>query len=243
MENKNKDIWIYNPLILFNKNDILKIWPSSDMNFNEKINAITRLIFIITILGYLFSQNLRILIIGIITILCIAIFYIFQNKKSKSSNIEHFSNHLNTIKKNTKNIENEESIEQIGNIIDYTKPKENNPVMNVLLTDISDHPNREPAAPTFNEHIEKEINTNTQDFISKQFNNSENIQDKLFKDLGDSVNFDHSMRNWYATPNTEIPNDQKAFAEFCYGDMQSCKEGNSLACMSSMPRRVIDGTQ
>ena len=62
-------------------------------------------------------------------------------------------------------------------------------------------------------------------------NQKENkLDSRLFKDLGDNMIFDQSMRAFYATPNTQIPNDQKAFAEFCYGDMISCKEGNAFAC-------------
>ena len=30
--------------------------------------------------------------------------------------------------------------------------------------------------------------------------------------------------------NTKIPSNQKGFAEFCYGDMPSCKEGNEFQC-------------
>ena len=40
------------------------------------------------------------------------------------------------------------------------------------------------------------------------------LEEKLFKDLGDNFSFDQSMRTWYATPNTQVPNDQKKFAEF-----------------------------
>ena len=38
------------------------------------------------------------------------------------------------------------------------------------------------------------------------------------------------MRNFYAMPNTQIPNNQKDFAMFCYGNMPSCKDGDSLQC-------------
>ncbi len=38
------------------------------------------------------------------------------------------------------------------------------------------------------------------------------------------------MRNFYAMPNTKIPNNQKDFAMFCYGNMPSCKEGSALQC-------------
>ena len=38
------------------------------------------------------------------------------------------------------------------------------------------------------------------------------------------------MRNFYSMPNTQIPNNQKDFANFCYGNMPSCKEGDELQC-------------
>ena len=50
------------------------------------------------------------------------------------------------------------------------------------------------------------------------------------------------MRNFYATANTTVPKDQKGFAEFCYGDMTSCKEGDPIACSRWDPR-WIDGNQ
>jgi hypothetical protein len=49
-----------------------------------------------------------------------------------------------------------------------------------------------------------------------------------------------SMRQWYSTPNTKVMNDQKEFAEFCYGDMISCKEGNELACTRNAPPHWIN---
>ena len=44
------------------------------------------------------------------------------------------------------------------------------------------------------------------------------------------------MLNFYATANTTIPNDQKGFAEFCFGQMPSCKEGDGLQCLKDNPR-------
>jgi len=67
--------------------------------------------------------------------------------------------------------------------------------------------------------------------------NKENLLDsRLFRDLGDNFDFDQSMRSFYATANTSIPNDQTAFADFLYGDMISCKEGNAFACSRENPR-------
>ena len=57
-------------------------------------------------------------------------------------------------------------------------------------------------------------------------------------DLGDNLAFDRSMRNFYAMPNTQIPNAQKKFGEFCYGDMPSCKEGNGDQCVANTHERL-----
>ena len=112
--------------------------------------------------------------------------------------------------------------------------------MNVLLPEIKDNPKRKPAAPAFNPQVEREMNTATQDFVVDNFEDApdkDKLKDKLFRDLGDSFGFDQSMRSWYATPNTQVPNNQKAFAEYCYGEMISCKEANGLACERNAPPR------
>jgi hypothetical protein len=62
------------------------------------------------------------------------------------------------------------------------------------------------------------------------------IADKLFRDLGEQLVFEQSLRPFYSTASTTIPNDQSSFAEFCYGSMISCKEGNSFACARNLSR-------
>ena len=63
------------------------------------------------------------------------------------------------------------------------------------------------------------------------FPDDPSVADKLFRDLGDEFVFEHSMRNFYTTANTKVePGDQKAFAEYLYGDMISCKDGDTTAC-------------
>ena len=108
--------------------------------------------------------------------------------------------------------------------------------MNILIPDIHNNPQRKPAAPAFNPTVEKEINNNVQDFVCEQFNSNskdkkknKNIKEKLFGDLGAELQFDRSMQRFNANPNTIIPNDQKSFQEFCYGNMISGKEGHPLA--------------
>jgi hypothetical protein len=176
---------------------------------------------VLTILGYLISHSNKIVITGIITIVIIVLLYNIKHSNVKNTNIikEGFDNN-NFCSSSTNN---------------FTPPTPNNPLMNVLLTDIADNPNRVGAAPAYNELIEKEIDNSTKKMISNELNDN-NIDKRLFKDLGDGFEFDRSQRNFYATANTQIPNDQKAFADFCYGSMPSCKEGDSNACSKNNPR-------
>jgi len=215
--------WTTDPTILFNSEHINQIYPKEKMSVEEKINAISRLIIILTFLGYLITQTVKIVITGVITLGVLVLLYNVRNRGNlnKTKVVEGFSSvnpkYYDLMKPN------------------FTSPSENNPLMNVLLTDIADNPMRKQAAPSFNKEVEKIINNKTQQFISSEFKDP-NIDQRLFRDLGDAFEFDQSMRTFYATPNTKIPNDQTSFADFLYGDMISCKEGNGLACTRDNPR-------
>jgi len=208
--------WTKDPSILFNSEYIFQLYPLSSMSPEEKLNAITRLVILLTILGYLFTQTYKIIITGVITLGVIILLYnVNKNKEvQKPKVVEKFENMncYNALKNS------------------YTNPTTLNPAMNVLLTEINDNPNRASAAPAYNKTVGIEMDNKTKKIVEKNFGDP-NIDERLFKDLADAYDFDNSMRTFYATANTKIPNDQDAFAEFCYGDMISCKEGNGLACV------------
>jgi hypothetical protein len=196
--------WLDNPNILFNKKKIMHIWPQSKYSCTGKLNAITRLVIILTLLGYLFTRNVKIIVTGVITIIVIIILYKTQKRKRKLNK--------KILKEGFTSPELYERVKS-----SFVKPTKTNPLMNVLLPEIQYNPQRKPAAPAFNPTVEKQINNKVAD-------------PRLFLDLGDNIAFDQSMRNFYATPNTTIPNDQTAFAEFCYGTMPSCRGGDYLQC-------------
>ena len=39
------------------------------------------------------------------------------------------------------------------------------------------------------------------------------------------------MRQFYTVANTKLPNDQKEFGEWLYGNMPSCKDGDAQQCL------------
>ena len=53
------DFWINDPTILLNKNYITEIWPNNNYNLARKLNAITRTIIILTILGYFLTKSIK----------------------------------------------------------------------------------------------------------------------------------------------------------------------------------------
>jgi len=228
MSTENTNIWLNNPLVLMKKGQLNQIWPKQNMNINEKINAITRLVIILSILGFLVTQNYNFFITGIVTLGIIMVLYYARDYKSssnansmKQSSVEGFTNPkvYNALKEN------------------FTNPTQTNPLMNVLLPEIQDNPKRKMAAPAYNKAVEKQINKTTEDFVVSNFDNDPEIKKKLFSNLGDSLEFENfGQYNFYATANTRVPNDQTSFADFCYGDMISGKEGNDFALMKNNPR-------
>jgi hypothetical protein len=249
--------WLNEPTILFNKKYIGSVWPGENMSSVEKLNAISRFVIIASLLGYLITLNLKIILVAVVTLAVVAILFNVQRNQQAKDESTSDGNGKDTKDtkgakdtKDTKDAKSKEKVtEGFANAMlynelknDYTSPQENNPMMNVLLPEISYDPKRSEAAPAYNPEVEKDLNNKTKDYVvdttfgdgtKKQ---QEYIRRKLFSDLGDNYNFDFSMRNFYTNPNTTIPNDQGGFANFCFGDMISAKEGNDQALGRWFPR-------
>ena len=118
----------------------------------------------------------------------------------------------------------------------FDKVTSQNPFSNVLLPDLEFNPKKKPAPPAYASDINNDILTQAKQTVKELNPDQPDIADKLFKGLGEQLEFEQSMRNFYSNPNTTIPNDQAAFAEFCYGGMISCKEGNLFACARNLDR-------
>ena len=238
--------WLQDPTVLFNNTGITQIIPTSDMNRDAKLNAISRLIILMTLLGYLFTMSIKLLLLGAIALAMIALLHTAQsNATATGSNAtgsnatatgtngdkkEGFANYANYNTGRRRMVNHAQP-----SALSFQAPTPQDPLMNVLLTDIKDRPTRPAAEPAFNPQVEHEINETTQQFVVQDLGSNPNLEDRLFRDLGDNFEFNNSMRSYFATPNTKIPNDQHAFAEYCYGSMISCKEGNMMACARANP--------
>lgn len=230
--NPTAQFWIHDIKELFPADFMTKLFPRPEMTSQEKLNSITRIVILMTILGYIITRNNNFLLTGIVTIGSIIVLNYIQNDRE---NVEGFGVATMEATKAAR--------DRMLNPANYTQPTPENPAMNVMPADIYDNPERPPAAHPANPEIATKMAIAVKDLAVR--GRRENNQDKdakldprLYQDMEDERVFDHSMRSFQPTANTQIPNDQGAFAEYLYGNMVSCKEGNEIACMRNNQRHI-----
>jgi hypothetical protein len=196
-------------------------FPMPEMTLEQKLNALTRSVLVVTALSFAFSRNFRLLIICVI--LLVAIFLFHWAYKRQEGFLLSQRDALDRIKSFR---DNEEGVFQAGTPI--------NPLSNVLVSDWVDNPQKRPAPPS--EKNGENILVQAKRMVVQNNPGQPDIAEKLFADLANDFEFEQSMRPFFSTAASTIPNDQGAFAEFCYGSMVSCKEGNMFACARDNPQ-------
>ena len=185
--------WVNQPTILFNKKYITQIWPYSYLSYEEKMNAATRFIILISLLGYVLLNRIVIIVLGLIIIGIIVLLY----KKKEGI---HFPYHGI----------NNQPIEQ------------NNPFGNVLMSDYKYNPHKKEVNSDYTPDLENSINRKIKEFIVQENNDNNDIYN-LFNNVGDQLTFEQNNRQFYTNPSTTIPNKQDDFLSFCYGTLPSEK--------------------
>lgn len=220
--------WANDPTILFNKNFILELWPTSNMCYERKLNSITRIIFLITILGFIVTGSYKMIITGFITIA--VIFGLYKMRKQKlTSKIMKEGFSANTLNNDSLSPINNAQIninpEDLTNIVktEFQTGDKRNPFSNVLLTDIMDNPERKAAPPSFNPEIDESITKNIKKTVQLLNPGINNTSKQLYGDLWENFELDQSNRAFFSTANTRVANDQTAYAQFLYGNMPSGK--------------------
>jgi hypothetical protein len=233
--------WSNDPTVLLNKDYIFELWPTTDMCYEQKLNAITRLIILITILGYILTMSSRILIVGALTL--VVIFILFKMRKQKITKEmvnEGFNVQGNEVtglfNKKPNSFVNPVTLDAVLRT-EFKEGNKKNPFSNVLLTQIMDEPNRKSAPPSFNVDVDEDITKNVKKAVQQMNPGIKNTNKQLYGDLWEKFELDQSDRVFYSTPNTRVePGDQSAYAQFLYGYMPSAKESNAEGNM----QRVAD---
>jgi hypothetical protein len=92
------------------------------------------------------------------------------------------------------------------------RPTVNNPFMNPLLIDFNDG-----ETPVACNADDADINEEIKDKYNKN----------LYRNVDDLFETENSQRQFFTIPDTRLPNQQKEFAMWLYGDIPTCKETNT----------------
>jgi hypothetical protein len=238
--------WANDPTVLFNKDYIFELWPTTNMCYEQKLNAITRLIILITILGYILSMSSRILFVGILTLAIIFVLYNMRKKKltkemmsegflvqgSESGNGGEGGSGREYGSSGNSSDTNAIPLDKILKD-EYKEGNKKNPFSNVLLTEIMDSPDRKAAPPAFNVDVDEDITKNIKRSVQFMNPDIKNTNKQLYGDLWQNFELDQSNRAFFSTANTKVSNDQGAFAQFLYNDLKySSKESTAAGAIS-----------
>ena len=219
--------WSNDPTTLFNKNYIFELWPTTSMCYEEKLNAISRLIILLTILGYILTMSKRVLAVGTLTLLFIFVLYNMRKQKLTKDMLENFQVQGNEVTgmfdNKPKSFINPVTLDAVLRT-EFKEGNKKNPFSNVLLTQINDEPERKAAPPSFNVDVDEDITKNVKRTVQMLNPGIKNTNKQLFGDLWQNFQLDQSNRVFFSTPNTRVTNDALSFGNFLYGNMPSAKE-------------------
>ncbi len=125
---QNKDtnsdpFWFNDYSIIFERDRLTEFFPSHDMSYIEKLNAILRFSLYTAVVIYVYNRNSNVIFIPFITGLITL--YLFKYYRDTNTG---------------------KSLEELENIqVECTSPKKDNPFMNVLMSDYTQEPERAPA--------------------------------------------------------------------------------------------------
>lgn len=235
--------WTNDPTILFNKEFIFELWPTTNMCYEQKLNSISRLIILLTILGYILTMSKRVLVVGVLTLVVIFVLYSMRKQKVTKDMLEGFDsvkgNEVTGMFDNKpKSFVNPVTLDAVLRT-EFKEGNKKNPFSNVLLTQINDEPERKAAPPSFNVDVDEDITKNVKRAVQTMNPGIKNTNKQLFGDLWQQFQLDQSNRAFYSTPNTRVTNDALSFGNFLYGNMPSAKESTPDGNM----QRVKDNSE
>jgi len=198
--------WTKDINILYNRNHILEIFPSSSFDIIRKLNAIFRFSIYYSLLVFLYNRNNTNvfyipIVVGILT-------YVVYKKNNSIQVDDALIQSINGDK---------ESVQDMGKSCRI--PTKDNPFMNPELSDFGNNVEIKESCTSFdNKGVQKKID--------------EYFDEGVFKEFSDIFNNKNSQRQFFTVPGRDVPNDQGSFAQWLYGSPPTCKEGNQIDCLS-----------
>jgi len=201
--------WFTNPSVLYEKENIIEIFPSRKFDIIRKLNAILRFSIYYSAIMYFYKKEKNYLILpAVVGGLTWIIWYKQKDIITDTIMKQSMSDQLDDLVKiNDLNTE-------------CRIPTKDNPFMNPQIRDFGTNgPPAPKSCPSYN-------NVGVQRRVEELFN------EDLYRDVNDVFGKNNSQRQFYTVPGSQIPNDQHSFGQWLYGTPPSCKEGNKEACLA-----------
>jgi hypothetical protein len=206
--------WFLDPKsTLLNVSLLDEFFPTIQMSYPRKVNAMVRGTIYLAILLGLFYQNYLFVYLPLAVMLLTYILYLHR-EQSMQREVKKIGPQatFNDLPKPVK-----EEFMNYLNLKEVAVPTVDNPFMNAMPFDSRTR----PAAELVNTHARKMAVENKYDTY-------------LMKDSADIFNKNGGRREFYTTANTQYPNDQGGFADWLYKTPRSCREGNPGACLGNL---------
>lgn len=200
-------IWYLDPSGFMTQDNFMSFFPSSDMGLAQQLNALLRFALYFSIVIFVLKKDSSIFLAPLFMM---AFTYMIYSIDTKNRVAE---------KKVLENMSVQRDV-RTGEMC--SKPSHNNPFMNVTMDEYATNPERPRAC---------KLDGKTKKVVKASFDHN------LYRDTDDIFHKNASDRQFYTMPNTEIPNNSKAYAEWLYGGGKSCKEGSGTKCYSNLHSR------
>ena len=211
--------WLNDFSVLFQNANII---PTRSMSFDDKLNASTRLIVLLSLLCFVLTGgNPMYLSAGFTFLVILCVIYLVMTKWSSSN--QHQTKDGFTVNPDIVSTPSSSSssssssaaataataataTSSLDSILrsEFQPTTKQNPFANVLLTDIQDTPNRKAAAPSFNPEVYDDINKAVKQQTQMLNPSIINTNKMLYGDLMDNYDLDAAMMRFYSMPNTRV---------------------------------------
>jgi hypothetical protein len=212
--------WFDNPNILLQPDFIHEWCFTPSMTLEQKLNAITRLILVVTLLLFVVMKKFHIILLGGLSLFFIVIFY---RSHTKQDGYENVNDQIVAMKESPDSTTTQ-------------APTVHNPFGNLTIADITENPDKLPAPLLDQEDTTDVVNERVREVIQMLNPTFPDLTERLYKGVGDQYVMEQSLRAFTSQACTTVVNDLDAYKKFCYGDMISSKEGNPFALARNNPR-------
>lgn len=208
-------IWYVDPVSLFRGDRLARFVPETNASLPQQLNAIMRFAIYFSLLMFFVGRRHLALFVMLIVAGATAAVQHAARADHTAAFTPPLGQQQNTTKRTGINS---------SHIKPCTQPTLDNPFGNVMLSDYTDNPMRPPACNIQDPEVVDKVETL--------------FEHNLYRDVSDAMSRTANSRQFYTNPVTTIPNDQGAFARWCYQTGPTCKEGNGDRCDTNTYRAV-----